>query len=420
VRPRGVVIVGTSVAGVKTAEALRSGGFEEPVVLIGAEDDLPYDKPALSKQVLLGTSTEAQNLLLSQEAADAAGIELRLGNAAVRLEVHEHFVELKDGARVGYDSLVIATGVRARPSPWGQPPGVHLVRTIADVRGLRRDVRSGGRLVVVGGSFIGSEVAAAANAQGMTVTVVDPAPVPMGRVLGAEIGEILSQLHPAHGVETIFGMGVSDVIIDPSVRTAAGHSGLTVHLDDGTLLPADAVVIGIGTIPNDEWLLGSGLVIDNGVVCDEFSRARGTTDVYAAGDVARWFHPRHQESVRVEHWTTAVEHAQNVAHNISHPDDLRPFSPVEYIWSDQYDWKIQMTGRTGAVDYRVLRDDGRQDRFAVLYSTDGVTFSGAMTANWPKLLLACRRAVGTGVTINELEASLGTTQRRPRLPSMTS
>ena len=413
------MIVGSSVAGVRTAEALRSQGFDDPVLLLGAEDEFPYDKPALSKQVLLGTRSEEENLLLSRKAADAAAIELRLGSAAVALDADRHLVSMEDGTSIGYDSLVIATGVRARPSPWGQPPGVHLVRTIADVRGLRSDLQAGGRLVVIGGSFIGSEVAASAHAQGMTVTVVDPAPVPMGRVLGAEIGKVLSQLHQAHGVETIFGMGVSELTLDPAVRTAAGHPGLTVHLQDGMLLAADVVVIGIGTVPNDEWLLGSGLVIDNGVVCDEFSRARGAADVYAAGDVARWFHPRHQEWVRVEHWSTAVEHAQSVAHNLSHPDDLRAFDPVEYIWSDQYDWKIQMTGRTGAPDYHVLRDESREDRFAVFYSADGVTFSGAMTANWPKVLLACRRAVGTGITVDELQESLGM-MGRPKQPSLAS
>lgn len=404
----GVVIVGSSVAGSKTAEALRSHGYRGPITLIGAEDELPYNKPPLSKQVLVGSMAEAENLLLTHEAAHRAEITLKLGSPAIALDTDAHFVTLAGGEQIAYDTLVIATGVRARPSPWGQPTGVHVLRTIDDVRALRKEMLSGGHLVVIGGGFIGAEAAAAACKLGMTVQIVDPVPIPMARVLGDEIGEILSGLHARHGVETLFGIGVSGVTTDPSVTAVAGHPALKVHLDNGSTLNADAVLVGIGTVTNHEWLEGAGLRLENGVVCDQFSRAEGVADVYVAGDLARWFHPRHEELVRVEHWTNAVEHAQSVAYNITHPDEPRPYSPVEYIWSDQYDWKIQITGRTGAETHLTLKDKVSADRFAVLYADDGLNYSGAMTANWPKALIACRRAVGTAVTIDEMLASLET------------
>lgn len=411
----GVVIVGSSVSGVKTAEALRSQGFRDHITIIGDEEEIPYDKPPLSKQVLIGAMEESANLLLTRDAADRAQITMRLGSPATALDTEAHLVMLEDGGRVPYSTLIIATGVRARPSPWGQPTGMHLLRTIADARALRRELLLGGRLVVIGGGFIGAEAAATAIKLGMTVQIVDPVPIPMSRVLGDEIGGILSGLHARHGVETFFGVGVSGVSVDNAVEAREGHPGLDVHLDNGMTLAADVVLVGIGTVTNHEWLEGSGLHLENGVVCDQFSRAEGVSDVYATGDIARWFHPRHNTLVRVEHWTNAVEHAQAVAHNITHPHEPRPYSPVEYIWSDQYDWKIQITGRTGAVHYVSVADETHSDRFAVLYSDDGNHFSGAMTANWPKALIACRRAVGSGITTGAMLESLNA-MLLPRIP----
>lgn len=398
----GVAIVGSSVAAVKTAEALRSHGYPGPVTIVGEENEIPYDKPPLSKQLLVGSMEESANLLITRDAADRAQITMKLGSAAVALDTDAHLVTLADGEEIPYETLVIATGVRARPSPWGQPSGVHLLRTIADVRALRRSMLLGGRLVIIGAGFIGAEAAAAAVKLGMSVQIVDPVPIPMGRVLGDDVGKIISGLHARHGVETFFGVGVSDVVVDSEVITPGAYPGLKVHLDNGVELSADVVLVGIGTKTNQEWLVGSKLQLDNGVVCDRFSRAEGVQDVYAVGDLARWFHPRHDSLVRVEHWTNAVEHAQTVAYNITHPHEPQQYSPVEYIWSDQYDWKIQITGRTGAAYHVTVTDKAHADRFAVVYADDGEHYSGAMTANWPRALIACRRAVGTGVTIGNL------------------
>ncbi|MGZ4546077.1 MAG: NAD(P)/FAD-dependent oxidoreductase [Nocardioidaceae bacterium] len=382
-----VVIVGASVGGVRTAQALRSEGFEGRIVLVGEECRLPYDKPPLSKQFLAGSWGADRVALLTEAAADKARIELRLGVAAERLDVAGRQVVLADGQRLDYDAVVIATGASARPSPWAARSGVHVVRTLGDSESLQEDLRRGGHVVVVGGGFIGAEVAATARALGCEVTVVDPLAAPIGRVVGAEVGAHFADLHRRHGVDTRFGTGVE------SVEGEAGN--LRVVLTDGTELAAATVVVGIGATPNDGWLADSGLLVDNGVVCDQFSGAVDAAGVHAVGDVARWFHPDHGEHVRVEHWTNAVDQAVCVAHNIAHPDDLHAYRPVEYVWSDQYDWKIQIVGRPHrATEHHLVGDPvADRPRFAALYRGGNGKLAAAVTVNWPKALVACRRLV---------------------------
>ncbi|MCU1606429.1 MAG: phthalate 3,4-dioxygenase, ferredoxin reductase subunit [Modestobacter sp.] len=387
-----VVVVGSSVGGVRTAQALRSEGFDGRVVLVGEEARLPYDKPPLSKHFLAGSWDTERIALLTQAAADRAGIELRLGVAAQRLDVAGRQVVLADGQRLDYEAVVIATGAAARPSPWAARSGVHVVRTMGDSETLRVDLRRDGHVVIVGGGFIGAEVAATARSLGREVTVVDPLPAPIGRVVGAEVGAHFAELHRRHGVATWFGTGVE------SVEGDAGD--LRVVLTDGTELAAATVVVGIGATPNDGWLADSGLLVDNGVVCDEFSRAVDAPAVHAVGDVARWFHLDHGEHVRVEHWTNAVDQAVCVAHNIAHPDDLRAYRPVEYVWSDQYDWKIQIVGRPHRATEHHLVGDPAADktRFASLYRWHEGQLGAAVTVNWPKALVTCRRLVTAGAS----------------------
>lgn len=390
------VIVGSSVGGVRTAQALRGAGYDGEVLLVGEEEALPYDKPPLSKALLSGKATPEGISLLTEEQASGAGIRLLLGRSAARLDTAAGFVELADGERLGYDSLVIATGARARPSPWGRPPGVHVLRTLSDAAALGEDLRRGGPLVVIGAGFIGAEVASTARTMGVAdVTVIDPLPVPMSRVLHHAVAGRFGQLHAEHGVITRFGLGVT------AVETAA--DGLTVRLSDGSALPAATVVVGIGAQPNDEWLRSSGLRIEDGVVCDRYCRAIGGPGVYAVGDVARWFHPRYGRLTRLEHWTNAVEQAACVAHNITHPGRPRAHEPVEYVWSDQYDWKIQLTGRTGAgLDHLTVHgaDPGRS--FAVLYGDPDGTLAGAVAVNWPRALITCRRAVSAAASVDDV------------------
>ncbi|KQS60712.1 pyridine nucleotide-disulfide oxidoreductase [Geodermatophilus sp. Leaf369] len=385
-----VVVVGSSVAGVRTVQALRSAGFAGRVVLVGEESELPYDKPPLSKQFLAGAWDIAKIRLLTAERAAELDVELRLGSAADRLDVAGKQLHLADGSVLDWDVVVLATGAAARPSPWPVGSGVHVVRTLADAGALRADLADEGPVVVVGGGFIGAEVAATAHALGRDVTVVDPLPTPIGRVVGDEVGAHFTALHARHGVGTRFGTGVESV--------TGGAGDLTVTLTDGTSLPAATVVVGIGATPNDGWLATSGLLVENGVTCDQHCRAVDSADVYVVGDLARWYHPGHQEHLRVEHWTNAVDSAVVAAHNIAHPDDLRAHAPVEYVWSDQYDWRIQIVGRPARATRHELVGtlDGDTARGAVLYTDDEGRLRGAVTVNWPKALVTCRRLVSTG------------------------
>ena len=382
------VIVGASIGGVRTAQSLRAAGYQGEITLLSDEPVVPYDKPPLSKAFLAGSAADADIALLSQKQAGELNIDVRLGCRAAHLHLSRDEVELDSGERVHFEHLVIATGARARPSPWGQPDGLHVLRTFEDSQRLRADLLQGGRLTVVGGGFIGAEIAATARSMGLAVTIVDPSPVPMERVLGEQIGQRFIRLHESNGVTTLFGVGVEGI---------TGHRGqFRVELTSGDILDADYVVVGIGAIPNDDWLATSGLHIDNGVVCDKHLRVPDAPNVFAVGDVCRWQNPRHDRLIRVEHWTNAVEQATIVAHNITEPTALLECAPVEYVWSDQYDWKIRVAGEAGIAENRhveVIGEDARTGRFAGLYSPDGQIFSGMVVVNWPRALVAGRKAL---------------------------
>ncbi len=405
-----VAIVGSSIAGVRTAQALRAAGHDGPIVLAGAEAELPYDKPPLSKQFLAGDWDAERVGLLTAEQARAAGIELRLGAAAVQLDLGARRIAFADGGQLGYDALVIATGAAARPSPWSAASGVHVLRTLADSRALRAALADDGPLVVIGGGFIGAEVAGTAHAAGRPVTVVDPLPAPIERVLGAQMGAICSQIHDRHGVPARFGVGVR------GVRGRAGN--LQVELTDGAIVTAATVVVGIGAVPNVDWLRSSGLRIDDGVVCDGQCRALDRADVYAVGDVARWWHAGHGEHVRVEHWTNACEQAACVAHNIVTPEAPRSYRPTEYVWSDQYDWKIQIAGRpTRAVAHELVGDPGATvPRFAAVYRDEDGRVAAAAAVNWPRALVVCRRLIGQRAHFGAALASVAELAGTARVP----
>ncbi|MEV8559125.1 FAD-dependent oxidoreductase [Streptomyces sp. NPDC051917] len=407
---RTVLIVGASVAGVHAARTLRAQGHDGRIVLAGAEAQLPYDKPPLSKQFLSGDGDPERVRLLTEDEARDLRIELRLGTAAVGLDPAEREVRFDDGQACRYDVCVIATGAAARPSPWPVDSGLHHLRSLADGTALRADLRRGGHVVIIGAGFIGAETAATARALGCEVTVVDPNPVPMERVLGPELGELCIALHGRHGVRTRFGRAVT------SVTGTAGD--LAVTLDDGEVLRARTVVVGIGAVPNDGWLAGSGLRPADGVLCEEHGRAVGAEDVFAVGDVARWFHPGRGEHLRIEHWTNAVDQAALVAHNILHPDTLRTHVPVEYVWSDQYDWKIQIVGRPStAALHTVIGEFGANARGAALFTDGDGRLSAAVTVNWPRALVECRRLVADAGRLDAAAQRLGAVAHPPVLNS---
>jgi len=390
VTPDRVVVVGASVAGVAVARGLRAEGYERELVLIGDEEDWPYDRPPLSKQLLTGEWDADRTRILTPEQADELELDVRLGDAAVALDTAAKEVVLA-GSRVGYDACVIATGASARSSPWPERPGVHLLRTLKDAVGIRESLLGGGHVAVVGGGFIGAEVASSARAVGLETTVIDPFELPMERVVGATAARLFTDLAARQGVALRLGHGVE------AIEGTAGD--LTLHLSDGHTVEAATAVIGIGAVPNDRWLASSGLLVANGVVCDELCRAVGADGVYAAGDVARWHHPGERAEVRVEHWTNAVDQAGCVAHNLAHPDDPRPYAPSPYVWSDQHGWKFQIAGHPEQGSELELVGDleGDRPRAAFLFGDPDGRLVGAVTVNWARALAACRRGLAEGV-----------------------
>jgi NADPH-dependent 2,4-dienoyl-CoA reductase/sulfur reductase-like enzyme len=381
----GVVIVGSSVGGVRAARALRAEGYPGRIVLAGEEHEPPYDRPPLSKQVLTGVWPAERACLLTAQDAAAAGIELRPGMAARALDLAARRVQLADGTSLPYDDLVIATGASPRPSPWQPESGLYLLRTLADCLALRKRFADGASVVMIGGGFIGAEAAAAAWSAGCEVTLVDPVPVPMERAAGSVVGALLADVHRRNGVRTRFGVGVQSV---------SGRAGdLAVVLSDGSVLRAETVVVGIGAIPNDQWLQDSGLAVEDGVVCDAYLAAAGAAHVFAVGDVARWPHPGLDAMVRSEHWTNAADQARCVARNIARPGAREAYQPSDYVWSDQYDWKLQLAGqRARAVaEWIIGTPDADRPRVAVLHADAAGGLCAAVCLNWPKAFVQCRR-----------------------------
>ncbi|MFT4306593.1 MAG: FAD-dependent oxidoreductase [Microbacterium sp.] len=394
---RRVVIVGASLAGTRTAQGLRQLGYTGPVTLVGAESELPYDRPPLSKDLLKADwseeAIESVRLATAEELRDA-DVELILGNAASHLDVAAKTVDLTDGTKIAYDVLVVATGAVARPSPWRPASGVYQLRTLDDSRAIAARLAHGGHVVVVGGGFIGTEIAAAARGHGCEVTIVDPLEEPMTRLVGPEVAGSLVDLHGRNGARTRFGVGV--------VGIEGRDDDLVVTLADGDTIPAATVVVGIGSIPSTGWLEDSGLVLDNGVVCDGLLRAEGVPDVYAVGDVARWPHPGRGVLVRAEHWTNASDQARYVATALATGTE-EPYQPSDYVWSDQYDWKVNAVGWRDPEGSSIVVGDLDEDgRVAVVHADAHGVACGAVTVNWVRALNQLRRLLATGGTVADI------------------
>jgi NADPH-dependent 2,4-dienoyl-CoA reductase/sulfur reductase-like enzyme len=388
-----IVVVGASLAGLRAVESLRGLGHVGALTLVGAEPHLPYDRPPLSKQLLAGEWEPGRVQLRSAEHLAGLGVELRLGEQAAALDLDARAVALAGGDRVPFDGLIVATGARPRMLP-GAPDleGLHTLRTLDDALAIREALDRGERLVVVGAGFIGSEVAATASTRGADVTLVEALPVPLGRVLGEEMGIRYAELHRRNGVDLRLGVGVEAI-------EGAEHVE-EVRLSDGTTIEADLVVVGIGVQPNTEWLAGSELELDDGVVCDATLRA--APDVYAAGDVARWPHPLFGGLDRVEHWTNAAEQGHAAARNLlAGEDEAEPFGAVPYFWSDQHGSKLQLLGRAaGADELRVVHGDLDALRFVALYRR-GERLLGAFTIDLAPRFVTYRALIQGGATWDE-------------------
>ncbi|HLU73475.1 MAG TPA: FAD-dependent oxidoreductase [Nonomuraea sp.] len=366
---RRLLVVGASLAGLRAVEAARKSGFGGPITLIGAEPHLPYDRPPLSKEFLDGA--ELSSFRSEEVLRDELGTELVLGTAATALDTAARTVRAGE-REYGYDALVIATGATARTLPGtGGLDGVHTLRSRDDAIAVRRALDAGARTVVVGAGFIGSEVASAARKRGLEVTIVEVLPTPLVRAVGETMGRACAALHLRNGTDLRCGVGVAALEGDGRVER--------VRLTDGTVLPADLVVAGIGAVPATSWLVGAGLRLDDGIVCDE-TLFTGVPGVYAAGDVARWHNPAFGRHMRLEHWTSAAEQGAVAARNAIDPANAKPYSTVPYFWSDWYDSRIQFVGVPATEEVRVVGGDPGGDRFVALYR-QGDRLAGALTLN---------------------------------------
>ncbi len=395
-----VVIVGASLAGLQAAQTLRRADEDLSITLIGAERHLPYDRPPLSKHFLAGEWDEMKLRLRAAADPDALGVTWRLGCAATGVSLEERTVSLADGSSESWDGLVIATGASPRPLPGVELDGVHVLRTLDDAAALKTDLDAGpARVVVIGFGFIGAEVAATARERGIEVSIVEAADTPLARVLPADVGAQVAALHRSHDVDVHLGTGASIAGADGRV--------VGVDLDDGTRIDADVVVIGIGVVPATDWLEGSGLTIDNGIVCDATCQA--APGVVVAGDVARWPNQRFgPEPTRVEQWDNAVEQGGYAARRLlawAAGDEIEPYTPVPWFWSDQYDVKIQLAGvPTGRSE--VVQGSFDEQRVVQMYLDGEDRIVGALAWNRPRQAIQSRQLIGRGATADEARQTL--------------
>jgi NADPH-dependent 2,4-dienoyl-CoA reductase/sulfur reductase-like enzyme len=386
--PAHVVVVGAGLGGLRTIEALRSNGYAGQITLIGAEEHLPYDRPPLSKRFLQG-QLEADRFTLADHGRLAGlDVAVRLGSRATGLTGTT--VHLDNGDSVAGDAVVVATGADPRTLR-DQPAGVLTLRSLDDAVALRKALDSASSLLIIGGGFIGAEVAWAARQRDIAVTVLEALPVPCERVLGPQAGALAARLFTEAGVDLRCGAQVAKITDE--------H---TVELADGTTVTADAVLVSIGAVPDLGWLAGSGLQQHNGIACDENGRAVGSEHVWAVGDAAAWWDPEAGRHHRSEHWTAAVEHATKVAAGILgiEPANSRLAQPgTSYVWSDQFGLKIQVSGRTGGdVEIRQLQGtglDGGPVKGTVVGYYSGDVLVGVVSFGAPAQFMRTRASIGT-------------------------
>jgi len=397
-----VVVVGASLAGWRAVETLRAEGFEGALTLVGDEQHLPYDRPPLSKQVLAGTWPPERAVLADRRRSSELRVHEVLGRRAVRLDVEGRKIELQDGTVLNGDGLVITTGAVPRRLPGteelGQKDGLFTLRTLDDAVGLRAAVTAAdapARVVVIGAGFIGAEVASTCAGLGARVTVLEVLDIPLRNVLGPMLGSHCASLHEANGVDLRTGAAVRGIHRGES-------AALVVELGDGEPVPADVVVVGIGVAPSTDWLAGSGLELENGVVCDD--RLYAAAGVVAAGDVARWRwrHDGGEELIRIEHWQVAAEAGVAAARSLlAGRADAPPFVPIPYFWSDQFGIRLQVLGNPGGDDdVEVVEGSLSEGKFVALFGRAG-RLRAVMAIGKPRQLMGFRPLLQSGCSWDE-------------------
>ena len=392
-----IVVAGASLAGVRAAEALRREGFAGDLTLVGEETHFPpYDRPPLSKEILKGLWEPGRGRL---KVAEDLNANLRLGVRAAALHVDEGQVELSDGSFEAYDGLVVATGATPRMLPTidASLPGVYVLRTYDECLQLREALEGTPKVAIIGAGWIGCEVAATCRERGLDVTVIEFLDWPMERTLGPVMGEWAAGVHRGHGVDMRLGVGVAGV--------SGEQRAEQVDLADGTSVRADVVIVAIGVVPETAWLEHSGLDISNGIRLDSTCRAIGSENIVGAGDVARWFNPMFDRDMRIEHWSNAVEQASAAAQTLMRsPKDSVPYSTVPYVWSDQYDAKIQYVGTSG--DFHGILEGSTDDLKFVAGYSDGGLLVGALCVNSPSRMSRYKRFIATHPLIDKVADNL--------------
>jgi 3-phenylpropionate/trans-cinnamate dioxygenase ferredoxin reductase subunit len=395
-----VVVVGASLAGWRAVETLRTEGYTGAITLVGEELHLPYDRPPLSKQILAGTWPAEKAVLADRQRSSELRITEVLGHRAVGLDVEGRKVEIDDGTVLAGDAIVVATGAHPRPLPGtedlNQRDGLFTLRTLDDSLALRAALTATehSQVVVIGAGFIGAEVASTCATLGCRVTVLEALEIPLVNVLGPLIGAHCGSLHGAHGVELRTGVAVEGVR-----RSGDPSGGLVVELAGGEVLPADVVVVGIGVVPSTDWLAGSGLMVDNGVVCDD--RLFAADGIVAAGDLARWSwrHDGAEELIRIEHWQLAAEAGVAAARSLlAGRPQAASFTPIPYFWSDQYGIRFQVLGNPSGTDEVEIVDGSLDEgKFVALFGRAG-RLRAVMAIGKPRQLMGFRPLLEAGTS----------------------
>jgi 3-phenylpropionate/trans-cinnamate dioxygenase ferredoxin reductase subunit len=371
-----LVIAGAGLAGAKAAETLRAEGFEGPVTLIGDENERPYERPPLSKDYLMGKAERDSIYVHPADWYREHDVDLRLGAAVTSVDRERHEVTLADGSRVGYRKLLLATGSSPRrlQVPGAGLPGVHYLRTVGHSDGIRQAFQGAERVAVIGAGWIGLEAAAAARTAGAEVAVVEMAELPLLRVLGREVAQVFADLHLAHGVDLRMGADVDEI-------TGASGRVSGVRLADGSHIPADAVVVGVGITPNTQLAEAAGLDVSNGIQVDASLRT-SDPDIYAAGDVACAYHPLLKSSIRVEHWSNARNQPQAAAKAMLGQEVA--YDRLPYFYTDQYDLGMEYSGyvEPDGYDEVIFRGDKQRREFVSFWLSKGRVLAGMNVNVW--------------------------------------